>query len=55
MQKDTADTLIDLGKTKQKKRLFSSEEKIIIVMKSQRGENYVTEICFKRDVSQATF
>jgi len=37
------------------RRLFSSEQKLIIVMEAQRGENSVTEICRKHGISQATF
>ena len=37
------------------RRLFSSEQKFIIVMEAQRGENSVTEICRKHRISQATF
>jgi len=37
------------------RRLFSSEQKLIIVMEAQRGENSVTEICRKHGLSQATF
>ena len=36
------------------RRLFSSEQKLIIVMEAQRGENSVTEICRKHGISQAT-
>ena len=37
------------------RRLFSSEQKLNIVMEAQRGENSVTEICRKHGISQATF
>ncbi|MSP08493.1 MAG: hypothetical protein EXR15_07530 [Chitinophagaceae bacterium] len=32
------------------RRLFSSEQKLIIVMEAQRGENSVTEICRKHGI-----
>ena len=34
------------------RRLFSSEQKLIIVMEAQRGENSVTEICRKHGERQ---
>lgn len=37
------------------RRLFSSEQKIMIVMEAQRGEQSVAEICRKHAVTQALF
>mgnify|MGYP003347325965 CR=1 FL=1 len=37
------------------KKLFSSEQKIMIVMEALRGENSVAEICRKHGISHATF
>jgi len=37
------------------KRLFSSEQKLVIVMEAQRGEYSIAELCRKHGISQATF
>jgi transposase len=37
------------------RRLFSSEQKIMIVMEALRGENSVAEICRKYSITQALF
>jgi transposase len=37
------------------RRLFSSEQKLMIVMEAQRGENSVAELCRKYAISQALF
>jgi len=37
------------------RRLFSSEQKIMIVMEAQRGEQSVAELCRKHAISQAMF
>ena len=37
------------------RRLFSSEQKLIILMEAKRGERSVTDICCKHCISQATF
>jgi len=36
-------------------RLFTSEQKILIVMEAIRGENRVTEICRKYNIHQTQF
>ena len=37
------------------RRLFSSEQKLVIVMEAQRGEYSIAELCRKHGISQATF
>lgn len=37
------------------RRVFSSEQKITIVMEAQRGEESVAEICRKHGITQALF
>ena len=37
------------------RRVFSSEQKIMIVMEAQRGEHSVAELCRKHAISQAMF
>jgi transposase len=37
------------------RRLFSSEQKILIVMEAQRGEDSVSEICRKHAITAGTF
>lgn len=37
------------------RRVFSSEQKIMIVMEAQRGEQSVAELCRKHAISQAMF
>ena len=37
------------------RRLFSSEQKILIVMEALRGENSTAEICRKHGITQALF
>lgn len=37
------------------RRLFSPEQKIMIVMEAQRGEQSVAEICRKHAITQALF
>ena len=37
------------------KKLFTSEEKIMVVMEALRGENTVAEICRKHGIATATF
>ena len=37
------------------RRVFSSEQKIMIVMEAQRGESSVAEICRKHAINQAMF
>ena len=37
------------------RRVFSSEQKIMIVMEAQRGEHSVAELCRKHGISQAMF
>ncbi len=53
-QKQTTESFIKDIRRKSR-RLFSSEQKLIIAMEAQRGENSVTEICRKHGISQATF
>ena len=37
------------------RRLFSSEQKVAIVMEAMRGEYSIAELCRKHGISQATF
>ena len=37
------------------RRVFSSEQKIMIVMEAQRGEHSVAELCRRHAISQAMF
>ncbi len=37
------------------RRIFSSEQKILIVMEAQRGESSVAEICRKHAIAQSVF
>lgn len=37
------------------RRLFSSEQKLMIVMEAQRGEQSVAELCRKHAISQSMF
>jgi transposase len=37
------------------RRIFSSEQKTLIVMEAQRGEYSIAELCRKHGISQATF
>jgi transposase len=37
------------------RRVFSSEQKIMIVMEAQRGEQSVAELCRKHAITQALF
>lgn len=37
------------------RRLFSSEQKLMIVMEAQRGEQSVSELCRKHAISQGMF
>lgn len=37
------------------RRLFSSEQKILIVMEALRGENSTSEICRKHGITQSLF
>ena len=37
------------------RRLFSSEEKLAIVMEAKRGEYSIVELCLKHRISEATF
>lgn len=37
------------------RRLFSSEQKILIVIEALRGENSVSEICRKHGINQSQF
>ena len=37
------------------RRIFSSEQKIMIVMEAQRGESSVAEICRKHSIAQSVF
>ena len=37
------------------RRVFSSEQKIMMVMEAQRGEQSVAELCRKHAISQAMF
>jgi transposase len=37
------------------RRVFSSEQKLMIVMEAQRGEQSVAELCRKHAISQAMF
>jgi transposase len=36
------------------RRLFSSEEKLAIVMEAKRGEYSIVELCLKHRISEAT-
>jgi len=36
------------------RRLFSSEQKLVLVMEAQRGEYPIAELCRKHGISQAT-
>ncbi len=36
------------------RRLFSSEEKLAIVMEAKRGEYSIVELCLKHSISEAT-
>jgi transposase len=36
------------------RRLFSSEEKLAIVMEAKRGEYSIAELCLKHRISEAT-
>ena len=53
-QKTAAENLVK-GFPHKAGRLFTSEQKILIVMEAIRGENRVTEICRKYGIHQTQF
>ena len=43
------------GIRRKTRRVFTSEQKLMIVMEAQRGEQSVSELCRKHAISQAMF
>ncbi len=37
------------------RRLFSSEQKVVIIMEAKRGEYSIAALCLKHSISEATF
>ena len=37
------------------RRLFSSEQKVVIIMEAKRGEYSIAALCLKHGISEATF
>ena len=37
------------------RRLFSSEQKLVIIMEAKRGECSIAELCLKNGIKEATF